>query len=114
MLRQAVADLVERGDHLPKPLADFAAASLRDPREPTKVIRGRKPSMDKAGLDALMAVVMHHIAETWGFKPTRNVASAGLCAASIVKAALKTGAGIRVSESRVAAAWRNRPTGLEV
>jgi hypothetical protein len=115
-LRQAVADLLERGDRLPKPLADFAAAHLRDHKKAAKVGRGRKANHYKA-LDMAIAIAMRHITKMWGFKPTRSVATRDkntrTCAASIVKEALKTGAGIGVGESRIASAWRDNHSSVE-
>lgn len=115
-LRNYVACKLEQGVRLPKSLAEFAAAFLRDPRDFTKA-SGRKPNSHKFGLDMVTVLAMRHITETWGLKPTRNVATRDMgtrtCAASIVKVALKTGAGIRVTESRIAAAWRDNHAFIE-
>ena len=105
-LRGYVVSMLEQGERLPQSLADFAAAFLRDPRDFTKA-RGRKRDPNKFRLDMLMVMTMLEIIETWGLKPTRNVATDKTCAASVVKAALKTAWGISVSESRIAAAWKD-------
>ena len=115
-LRTYVASKLEQGNHLPKPLADFAAVFLREPRDFTKA-SGRKRDPDKLRLDMLMVAAVFYIEGAWGLKPTRNIATRDMgtrtCAASIVKVALKTGAGIRVTESRIAAAWRDNHAFIE-
>jgi hypothetical protein len=87
VLRRMSAVMIERGVKLPQPLAEFVAASLREPKPPGRP--GRRAS-DLYIRDLWIAETIEHIVETWGFSRTRrrNGKTKTDCAASIVSEAL--------------------------
>jgi hypothetical protein len=101
-----VAALLERGDKLPKPLADFVIAFLRDPRKWLAPRRGRKAST-LVVRNINIGAAVGFVAARWKFSATRNRAQKvnRHCGASIVREALAKGAGLHLSEADVVKAW---------
>jgi hypothetical protein len=86
-LRRLSAVLIEKGEKLPQPLAEFAAASLREPNPPGRPAR---KASDLLIRDVCIGMAVDHIIDTWGFSRTRNRFSKKKvdCSASIVSEAL--------------------------
>lgn len=83
--RRFSAKLLERDGTLPGLLAEFAAASLREPTRP-----GQRKGMDLFNRDLHIGMAVDHIVNTWGFRRTRNRFSKKKidCAVSIAVEAL--------------------------
>jgi hypothetical protein len=75
---------------------------------------GRGPG-DLSSRDTTIWMAMQHIVQTWGIPATRNDATKGKreCAASIVREALKKGAGLYLGEAAVVKAWSKTRLGNE-
>jgi hypothetical protein len=107
VLCKLAAGLMEREDPLPSKLQKFIVEFLRNPSTGAK--RGRGP--DKLALRSrndLIGFAINRIATTWKFPPTRNDASKGkrACAASIVREALASSAGIPLKEAAINDIWK--------
>jgi hypothetical protein len=100
------AELIERGEPLSETLKIFIIKYLRrDPSfEPAKK-RGPKYHR-RAYRDVCIVEAIEHITETWKFHATRNPATEGPSAASIVVVALKNGADIKLTEAAINKIWR--------
>jgi hypothetical protein len=112
---------------LPENLAHFVVEFLRNPDKPRltrddsdpeylawedrlRLLITRKPgprSGDMTSRNVTIWAAMEHIVKTWKFPATRNEATKGkrASAASIVREALKKGAGVHLSEAAVVKAW---------
>lgn len=104
---RAAATLIERGERLSKPLGDFVAAFLRDPKKMMTARRGRK-RYALADRDWTIGEAIDHIVGTWKILATRKASSTKRpSATSIVKEALEKGAGLHLSEAEVVTVWNN-------
>jgi len=96
------AVLLERGDPLPEPLGTFIAEYLRNPIKPKPRERYRELVV-RAELIGLSIMTITH---DWGFRATRNIeATERASAASIVRQALKKGAGVSLGEKAINKIW---------
>jgi hypothetical protein len=96
-----VAELIERGDPLPNPVKTWVVKFLRrdDIFYPPK-----KPGPDATVLahrNVCICEAAEHIAKTWNFDVTRNVATDRASAASIVREGLREGAGVNLTEKAI-------------
>lgn len=100
------AILMDRGETLPELLRNFILKFLLDPNLLLK--RVGKPGRKHGDLklrDLFIAGAIEHIAETWKFPATRNVATESASAASIVRGALESGARIHMVEKAINKIW---------
>jgi hypothetical protein len=131
-VREIAAALMERGDPLPERLRYFVEAFLRNPNKPNlsatyiashdrayiawldglRAYIARRPgrgSSDLVSRNIGIWAAMEHIVKTWKFPATRNEATKDkgkrASAASIVREAIKKGAGVHLSEAAVVKAW---------
>jgi hypothetical protein len=113
LLPKYAAALIERGDQLPRPLADFVVTFLREPNKWLKRRPGRK-ARDLAGRDINIGAAVLYIVGRWGFSATRNrePKTKRACGASIVKEALANAAGVHLGEEDVIRAWNRFRRGL--
>ena len=104
------AELIERGEPLPKHLKVFIVKFLR--RDPIfDIARKRGPRYgDLAHRDVCIIEAMQYIVKTWGFSATRNSASRDGAkhpsAASITREALEKGAKLHLTEAAVNKIWQ--------
>jgi len=98
-LRKFSAELLERDGQLPQPLAEFAAASLREPNIP----RAPGPKTEDLFVrNVFIGMVVQNIVKVWGFSRTRNrLNTDGVCAVSITKQALANAVNINLSEDDI-------------
>src|SRR5262249_48479090 len=100
-IAELVAEIIERGEPLPKPLKSWIVRFLRR----DDIFYPRKNPGPDATLLAHRDVCIHeaaeHIAKTWSFDLTRNVATDRASAASIVREGLRDGAGINLTEKAI-------------
>jgi hypothetical protein len=97
VLREVAAKYLERDELLPKPLADYAATSLRAHSDRKK---RKQRSRKTESRDRRLARVVYAVSQKFGLEPTRNRATDRPCACSIVAVAIKK------SESTVTNAWQ--------
>jgi hypothetical protein len=104
-----IAAMIERGDDLPRPLAEFNAKFLRDPEKwRGRGTRGRK-STTAFGRDLYIGCAVGILETKYGFPPTRNRAAKHPCGTSIVVNALNKTIKSNVSEAdieRIFTRWR--------
>ena len=99
----AAAALLERNEQLPTSLREFVVDFLRNPKVKRKAGRDLN---DLKQRNKLIAVAIQIIAERWKFHPTRNDATEGASAASIVRDALAAGAELDLTEAAINKIWR--------
>jgi hypothetical protein len=96
------AALLKRSDPLPEALRDFIVEFLQNPNKKTKQPERFYDLLDR---DERIGLAIVAIRKTWNFKATRNAATEGASAASIVREALERGAGIPLGEKAVNKIW---------
>jgi hypothetical protein len=99
-LLAVAAALIDNGYSLPGPLKEFVIEFLPNPEVPRRG-RGRKREYMR---DDVIAWVVSSICIQWGFSPTRNEATRGPSAISIVKRALEK-VGIHLTEAAITKIW---------
>jgi hypothetical protein len=99
----AAAALLERNEHLPTSLREFVVDFLRNPKVKRKAGRDFNVLRHR---NKLIAETIQIIAERWKFHPTRNDATEGASAASIVRDALAAGAELHLTEAAINKIWR--------
>jgi hypothetical protein len=103
VLREVAAACLERGELPPKPLADYAATSLRAPSDRKKARQqptSSKPQSHKTDYrDWILALTVDDVARHFNLTHTRNRVTEKHCACSIVALATK------LSEKTVQNAW---------
>jgi hypothetical protein len=129
-MRMFAAALMERGDPLPDVVLGFIVEFLRNPDKPkwpTYMLEAARDARGESFIDEVRSrlarkpgkhssnfvtrnifiwAAIEHIVKTWKFAATRNEATKGRAsAASIVREAIKQGAGIHLSEASVVKVW---------
>jgi hypothetical protein len=91
---------------------DRAEAEFYAKLDQIRSINARKPGRSRGDLlprDVSIWIVMKYIIQTWKFPATRNEATKDkgkhACAASIVREAIKRGAGLHLSEAAIVKVW---------
>jgi hypothetical protein len=104
---ELAAALIERGETLRGPLQEFIVEFLRNPKEPRRGA-GRRASSDLTSRNMWIRYLITTILFRSKFPATRNEATkARPSAASIVRDALKTGAGIHLTEAAINKIWND-------
>jgi hypothetical protein len=113
-LREFAATLIERGEPLPESWRWRVAEFLRNPEKWKNTRQKRKNKRGPSGTDLVIRNItiagqIQRIVDKWNFPATRNETTKELAkhasAASIVKEALKRGAGIRLGEAAINKIW---------
>jgi hypothetical protein len=100
LLLAVAAALIDNDYSLPSPLKEFVIEFLRNPEVPQRG-RGRKREYER---DDVIAWAVATICIRWEFSPTRNEATSGPSAISIVKRALEK-IGIHLTEAAITKIW---------
>jgi len=100
---EVAAALLERNEELPDSLREFVVDYLRNPKIKRKAGRD---FFDLKQRNEAIAFAIQIISERWKFHPTRNNATEGASAASIVRDALAGGAKLDLTEAAINKVWR--------
>jgi hypothetical protein len=103
-LRILAAALIERGETLPDELRDFIVEYLREPKPEKKRTPGPARYMEPRDLQIFSTIFQ--IVDKWKIPATRNPATTGSSAASIVRDALEVAADVKLTEDAINKIWK--------